>query len=67
MKSEIRRLKAGKYYSPCESILLQLRISDEGVIVEIADSDADIFYAFTIDDETVVKFEVDELAAAQGE
>jgi len=67
MKSEIRGIKAGRYYSPCESVLLQLRISDEGVIVEIADSDADIFYAFTIDNEEVVKFEVDELAAAQGE
>jgi len=67
MKSEIRRLKAGRYDSPCESVRLQLRTSDEGVIVEIADSDADIFYAFTIDNDEVVKFEVDELAAAQGE
>jgi len=66
MKSEIRRLKAGKYYSPCESVLLQLKTSDDGVIVEMADFDANIFYAFTIDDEKVVKFEVDELAA-QGE
>lgn len=49
MKKEIRGLKVGDYWSEDKSTLLRVRCSDEGVIVEIADTVVDMFYAFTVD------------------
>jgi len=51
MKGEIRGLKVGRYWSHDDSTILIVRNSDDGVIVEVADFDADIFYAFVIDDD----------------
>jgi len=57
MKSEIRGLKAGSYYSKDETLLLRISKSDNGVIIEIADMDADIFYAVTVDENSKTHFE----------
>lgn len=53
MKGEIRELKAGNYYSKDGTLLLKINKSDNGVIVEIADFEADIFYAANIDGKEV--------------
>jgi len=57
MKSEIRGLKAGSYYSEDETLLLRVTKSDNGVLIEIADMDADIFYAVTVNEKSKTKFE----------
>ncbi len=57
MKSEIRGLKAGSYYSKDETLLLRVSKTDNGVLIEIADMDADIFYAVTVDEKSKTKFE----------
>lgn len=49
MKKEIRGLEAGTYYSEDETLLIRISRKDDGVLVEIADMDADIFYAAKID------------------
>jgi len=57
--TEIRDLMAGKYLSPCESVQLRVKRSDDGVIIELADFDSDIAYEFTVDEKAEVKdFEV---------
>lgn len=56
MKGEIRGLKAGEYLSKDGTLLLRLKKTDNGVTIEIADFDADIFYAANVDDKEV-KFE----------
>lgn len=57
MKSEIRGLKAGEFYSKDETLLLRIIRNDNGVIIEIADMDADIFYAATVDENGKTSFE----------
>jgi len=57
MKSEIQGLLAGKYCSPDGSAFLRVRKTDKGVIVEVVDEDADIFYAFTVDEKKKTEFE----------
>lgn len=56
MKGEIRGLKAGEYLSKDGTLLLRVRKMDSGVTIEIADFDADIFYAANVDGKEV-KFE----------
>jgi hypothetical protein len=56
MKSEIRGLIAGDYYSNDGSLLLRIFKKDDGIAIEIADMDADIFYAAKVNDDKV-KFE----------
>lgn len=56
MKGEIRGLKAGEYLSKDGTLLLRLKKTDNGVMIEIADFDADIFYAANVDGKEV-KFE----------
>lgn len=51
MNKEIRGLKAGSYYSQDGTALLRVTRKDQGVIIEIADFDADIFYEFVVDDD----------------
>ena len=57
MLSELRGLKAGEYYSKDKTLLLKVTRSDNGVSLEIADFDADIFYAVTVDENNKTKFE----------
>jgi hypothetical protein len=49
MKKEIRGLEAGTYHSEDGTLLIRVSRKDDGVLVEIADMDADIFYAAKID------------------
>ena len=56
MKGEIRGLKTGSYWSEDDTALLRIRRVDDGVTVEIADLDADIFYEFVVDEEGIVTF-----------
>jgi hypothetical protein len=56
MKGEIRGLKAGEYLSKDGSLLLRVSRKDDGVLIEIADFDADIFYAANVND-SKAKFE----------
>lgn len=44
MKKEIRNLKAGQYLSKDGTLCLNIKMHDDGVLIEIADKDADIFY-----------------------
>lgn len=57
MKNEIRGLQAGEFVSDDESCRLIIRRTDNGVVIELLDEDADIFYAFTVDKTETVKFE----------
>lgn len=57
MKSEIRGLKSGEYYSKDRSLLLRIYKNDNGVVIELADKDADIFYAVGIDEKGKSNFE----------
>lgn len=56
MKDEIRDLKAGTYTSEDGSAFLRVRKTDDGVIVELVDEDADMFYEFTINEHKKTKF-----------
>ena len=74
MKGEIRGLKAGEYLSKDGSLLLRISREDKGVLIEIADFDADIFYAATVDDEkakfewgTVTPSSIDDKGESNGE
>ncbi len=62
MKSEIRDLQAGHYLSSDGSLLLVLKKTDNGVSIEIADYDADIFYAANVNDKNC-KFEVGSISS----
>jgi hypothetical protein len=53
MKGEIRGLKVGEYLSKDGTLLLRLKKTDNGVMIEIADFDADIFYEANIDGKEV--------------
>ena len=53
MKGEIRGLRAGSYQSKDGSFELRVSKTDSGVMVELIDFDADIFYAFTLDNKVV--------------
>lgn len=57
MKSEIRGLPSGDFFSKDESILLRIKKTDNGVIIEFADFDADTYYSATIDENRKCKFE----------
>jgi len=57
VKSEIRGLKAGVFYSKDETIMLRIKKHDNGVVIEVADKDADIFYAVTMDEKGKTNFE----------
>lgn len=57
MKSEIRGLKVGEFYSEDDSLLLRLSRRDNGVVIEIADMDADIFYTVTVDENGITNFD----------
>lgn len=48
-RGEIRGLKVGDYYSPDGSALLRVSRKDDGVVIEVADFDADIYYEFVVD------------------
>jgi len=53
MREEIRDLKAGEYPSKDGSLLLRVKKTDSGVLIEIADFDADMFYAAQVDGDKV--------------
>jgi hypothetical protein len=65
MKREISGLRSGTYESKDESVFLRVRKTDEGVIIEVVDRDADIFYAFTITEKQEHGFEWGQLSTAQ--
>tara|TARA_B100000614_G_scaffold262909_1_gene300922 strand:+ start:424006 stop:424203 length:198 start_codon:yes stop_codon:yes gene_type:complete len=56
MRGEIQGLKAGTYYSEDESALVRVSMHDDGVIIEVADFDADIFYEFVVNEKGETKF-----------
>lgn len=57
MKNEVRGLKAGEYVSNDGTLMLRVSRNDNGVLVEIADMDADIFYAVRVDEKDNAKFD----------
>lgn len=65
MNKEVRGLKAGTYESPDGSAFLRVRRTDQGVIIEVVDQDADIFYAFTVDEKQETTFEWGQASTAQ--
>jgi len=64
--SEIRGLKAGEFYSPDGTALLRVSRKDDGVVIEIADFDADIYYEFVVDKDDA-KFAWGSIASEQEE
>lgn len=57
MTGEIRGLKTGVYWSKDESCFIRISRNDTGVSIEIVDWDADIFYAFSVNEKQEMKFE----------
>ena len=57
MKTEIRGLPAGYYYSDDGSILFKICKTDQGAHIEVADFDGNVFYAAIIDENGKTKFE----------
>jgi len=56
MKGEIRGMKAGKFWSEDDSSFITIKKNDYGVMIEIADLEADVFYEFTVDEEGKTNF-----------
>jgi len=65
MKREIRGLKAGRYWSEDGTVVLRLVKSDKGVLIEIGDLDADIYYSVEIDENSKPKFEVGQITPSR--
>lgn len=63
MEKEIRGLQAGDYCVD-DSVFLRVRRTDEGVIMEIVDREADVFYAFTVNENQETKFEFGQASTA---
>lgn len=65
MQGEIRGLKSGTFESADESTFVRVRKTDQGVIIELVDRDADIFYAFTINEKQETTFEWGQASTAE--
>jgi len=57
MKKEIRDIKAGMYWSDDDTLVFKITKNDSGVLFEIGDIDADIFYAVRINEKGKANFE----------
>jgi len=67
--AEVRDLIAGEYVSPCESVSLVVNKTDDGVGIQLIDTDARLSYSFVVNERaSVVDFEVIDIpTAVQGE
>ena len=67
MNGEIRDLKAGTYWSEDGTALTNIKKIDNGVIIEIADLVADVFYEFVINEKGKTVFNCGQVSKTQKE
>ena len=65
MKNEIRDLLVGRYCANSEEdVFLNISKTDDGVLIDLVDREADIYYSFLIDGSLVKDFKTDEIPYA---
>ena len=67
MRGEVRNLTTGSYLAEDESAMLRVSVKDNGVVIEVADFDADIFYEFVVDEKGDATFDYGQIGVDIGE